>query len=114
MPSSVALSNDPDVSEVVVEVPGARLSAIHLRFALPYPLPEGVAAAIKQADRIAAYYEATSLAGFAIGEAQRYFGPVVTLAEPMNAALMAIHPETALDAQRAFLRRFAQLNAAQS
>ena len=90
------------------------LSAIHLRFALPYPLPEGVAAAIKQADRIAAYYEATSLAGFDIGEAQRYFGPVVTLAEPMNAALMAIHPETALDAQRAFLRRFAQLNAAQS
>ena len=35
------------------------LEAIHRRFGLPPPLPERVANAIKAADRVAAYYEAT-------------------------------------------------------
>ncbi len=38
--------------------------AIHIRFGLPPVLPPGVAQTIKKADKIAAYYEATQLAGF--------------------------------------------------
>ena len=40
------------------------LEAIHRRFGLPPSLPERITMAIKTADRIAAYYEATQLAGF--------------------------------------------------
>ena len=50
------------------------LEAIHLRFGLPATLPAEIAAEIKAADRIAAYYEATRLAGFQPDEAERYFG----------------------------------------
>ena len=48
--------------------------AIHLRFALPAELPATLREAIKRADQIAAYFEATVLAGFSIAEASRYFG----------------------------------------
>ena len=51
------------------------LAAIHLRFGLPAKLPENLQALIKAADRSAAYLEATRLAGFAEGEARRFFGP---------------------------------------
>ena len=50
------------------------LEAIHRRFGLPPVLPERIAAAIKHADRVAAYYEATRLAGFSLEEADRFFG----------------------------------------
>ena len=43
---------------------GRLLEAIHRRFGLPPQLPERITMAIKMADRIAAYYEATGLAGF--------------------------------------------------
>lgn len=35
LPVSVALADEPDVSEVTIEVPGARLSALHLRLSNP-------------------------------------------------------------------------------
>jgi 5'-nucleotidase len=50
------------------------LAAIHLRFGLPAKLPEETTALIKAADRQAAYLEATSLAGFAEEEVQKFFG----------------------------------------
>src|SRR5262245_14339799 len=50
------------------------LKAIHRAFGLPEDLPEPIAADIKRADRVAAYYEATALAGFSLEEAARYFG----------------------------------------
>ena len=50
------------------------LEAIHRRFGLPPTLPERITAAIKMADRVAAYFEATQLAGFTQAEANRYFG----------------------------------------
>ena len=50
------------------------MQAIHRRFGLPPSLPDRIANAIKAADRIAAYYEATGLAGFTLAEANRYFG----------------------------------------
>ncbi len=48
--------------------------AIHLRFGLPADLPATTTKLIKRADRIAAYFEATELAGFSTTEASRFFG----------------------------------------
>jgi len=49
-------------------------AAIHLRFGLPAMLPQTVKAAIKKADRISAWLEATQLAGFSEAESDRFFG----------------------------------------
>ncbi|NQW09333.1 MAG: HD family hydrolase [Alphaproteobacteria bacterium] len=50
------------------------MAAIHLRVGLPAALPTAITALIKRADRIAAYLEATQLAGFAPAEARTFFG----------------------------------------
>jgi hypothetical protein len=50
------------------------LSAIHLRFGLPATVPLALTKQIKTADSIAAYFEATQLAGFTEEEAQTIFG----------------------------------------
>src|SRR5215471_13042232 len=50
------------------------LAAIHIRFGLPPGLPAEISELIKRADKIAAYYEATALAGFSVEEGRRYFG----------------------------------------
>ena len=50
------------------------MTAIRLRFGLPAEEPEDLKALIKRADRIAAYLEATQLAGFSLSEARRLFG----------------------------------------
>lgn len=53
----------------------ARLqSAVHIRFGLPARLPATLTKAIKRADQICAYHEATRLAGFGAQEAKTYFG----------------------------------------
>ncbi len=53
----------------------ARLAAaIHIRFGLPATLPPAVKRAIKRADRISAWLEATRIAGFTEAEATRFFG----------------------------------------
>lgn len=52
-----------------------RLSAaIHLRFGLPATLPARVKGRIKRADRVSAWLEAVSIAGFSEPEANRFFG----------------------------------------
>ena len=52
-----------------------RLSAaIHLRFGLPAILPVTAKRQIKRADRISAWMEATTIAGFSEAEATRFFG----------------------------------------
>jgi uncharacterized protein len=50
------------------------LSAIHMRFGLPAATPPETLKLIKQADTMAAFLEATQLAGFTIGEAETIFG----------------------------------------
>lgn len=50
------------------------LRAIHIRFDLPERLERDIENGIKQADQIAAFYEATCLAGFSIDEAHQFFG----------------------------------------
>ena len=87
------------------------LEAIHLRFGLPARLPTEIATAIKQADRIAAYYEATVLAGFTKDEADRYFG--IPAIPPTLAKMLAhLDPQPVAAAQKRFLARFRALAAA--
>ncbi len=49
-------------------------AAIHIRFGLPAQVPANVKKAIKRADRISAWLEATQIAGFGMDEANRFFG----------------------------------------
>ena len=50
------------------------MAAIHIRFGLPPKASDETEILIKQADKMAAYLEATQLAGFAIPEAEKFFG----------------------------------------
>ena len=84
------------------------LEAIHLRFGLPQPLPGDVTAAIKHADRIAAYYEATLLAGFSKEEADRYFG-IPAIPPSLATMLSRIEASPVAAAQASFLSRFEAL-----
>jgi len=85
------------------------LAAIHARFGIPTDLPSSVQSAIKAADRIAAYFEATRLAGFSTEEATIYFGDPEGLPAPIAAALGALQPWPASRAQAVFLDRFREL-----
>ncbi len=49
-------------------------AAVHLRFGLPAMLPAQVKKAIKAADKVSAWLEATRIAGFSVDEADRLFG----------------------------------------
>jgi 5'-deoxynucleotidase YfbR-like HD superfamily hydrolase len=82
------------------------LQAIYNRFGLPSVLPQVVATAIKHADRVAAYYEATVLAGFGIDEARRFFGEPRGLPPPLEHTLTSLTPQAPAEAQAAFLTRF--------
>ena len=85
------------------------LEAIHRRFGLPKTLPQTVAAEIKTADRIAAYFEATALAGFGEDEALEFFGTPEKINAVKRAELAALEALSARVAQRAFLAKFSQL-----
>jgi hypothetical protein len=85
------------------------LKAIHQCFELPHPLPPDVAGLIKRADRIAAYHEATGLAGFSAEEGARYFGPVSEVTGAAGEALRRLEAWPAAVAQAAFLERFEAL-----
>jgi 5'-nucleotidase len=86
------------------------LRAIHRAFGLAEDAPEPVTALVKQADRVAAYYEATVLAGFSLDEAARYFGEPDDLpAELMRELRRLLVPQPAAAAQAAFLARFRAL-----
>jgi uncharacterized protein len=50
------------------------LTAIHVRFGLAAQIPQVLADAIKIADKMSAYLEATQLAGFTIDEGRKFFG----------------------------------------
>ncbi|EKF20378.1 YfbR-like 5'-deoxynucleotidase [Nitratireductor pacificus] len=81
--------------------------AIHLRFALRPDLKETLKKAIKRADRVAAFYEATRLARFDEAEAARFFGrPRGVPPETLDLA-----PLPAKRAQKAFIVRFEAIEA---
>lgn len=81
--------------------------AIHLRFALPAETGAALRRDIKRADQIAAYFEATQLAGFSIAEATEFFGRP----RGFNADSFDLSPQTVVSAQSEFLTRFAALEA---
>ena len=83
--------------------------AIHVRFGLPPELPPGVAQLIKKADKIAAYYEATQLAGFTLADAKQFFGHPGQLNATMPESVEKIEPLDTAAAQAAYLARFAAL-----
>ncbi len=85
------------------------MNAVHVRFGLPAQLPESISAHIKHADTIAAYYEATRLAGFMEAEAETFFGRPGGLSYETTGVLEALAPWPAEQAQRSFLRRYHQL-----
>jgi hypothetical protein len=85
------------------------LEAIHRRFGLPPQLPERITNAIKAADRVAAFYEATKLAGFSLEEAGRYFGEPRGVPDALHRGLDMLEPLPAAEAQSAFLARFGEL-----
>jgi uncharacterized protein len=79
-------------------------AAIHLRFGLPALVPAALAALLKKADHLSAFYEATQLAGFAEAEARRLFGtPRKDLKTPRLVPLATAEAETQ------FLERFHRL-----
>jgi 5'-deoxynucleotidase YfbR-like HD superfamily hydrolase len=49
-------------------------AAVHIRFGLPAAIPAQVKKTIKKADKISAWMEATSIAGFSEAEANKFFG----------------------------------------
>ncbi|HZP18593.1 MAG TPA: HD family hydrolase [Bauldia sp.] len=83
------------------------LSAIHRRFGLPAILPPGLVQKIKAADMIAAYYEATVLAGFTQSEAIRYFGRP----RGIDPKAIALDPWPAQAAEARFRARFEEIAA---
>lgn len=86
------------------------LEAIHRRFGLPPSLPDRIALAIKAADRVAAFYEATQLAGFTETEANRYFGAPRGVTPALRLRLEGLDPMPSAAAQTEFLTRFNELS----
>jgi len=86
------------------------LTAIHVRFGLPAELPANVTKLIKRADKIAAYYEATCLAGFSRSEARRFFGQPRGLSSTLVNRLSHLSPLPAAQGEAEFLRRFNELH----
>jgi 5'-deoxynucleotidase YfbR-like HD superfamily hydrolase len=82
-------------------------AAVQLRFGLPAETPRSLKDKIKKADRIAAFFEATELAGFSRTEAAKFFG------EPrgITVEMLMIAPVPAVEAQRLFAERFEALEA---
>ncbi len=88
---------------------GKLLAAIHVRFGIPVELPPRIATLIKRADRIAAFYEATGLAGFSRAEARRFFGQPLGLSPALVDRLSHLSPLPAAEVEARFIKRFNEL-----
>lgn len=85
-------------------------AAVHMRFGLPPHAGRDLKAAIKKADQIAAYFEATELAGFSTLEARKLFGQPRGISREM----IPITPLPAPEAQKLFMERFAAIESARA
>ena len=79
--------------------------AIHIRFGLPPILAPQIKKFIKRADLIAAYLEATQIAGFSEEESQRLFGP-----PPLMVKNWEVRPLSPNESKALFLDRYCQLS----
>jgi hypothetical protein len=91
------------VGHTYKEVEHRILAAIHLRFGLPAAQPAAAGKIIKQADRAAAFIEATRLAGFSIAEAESFFGRPQMHLRDIDTLVAPMPPQAA---QEAFLTAF--------
>ena len=86
------------------------LAAIHIRFGLPAAAPAKLEAFIKTCDRLAAYLEATQLAGFEVAEAEKYFGKPKGLDDEAAARFFRLKPLAPNDAAALYLKTFRKLS----
>lgn len=82
------------------------LEAIHIRFGLAPERSPKLVEAIKQADRIAAYFEAVGLAGFDVVEAESFFGRP----SGFSLARLSVDPWPTAEAEQRFTQRFQSLS----
>lgn len=85
------------------------LAAIHIRFGLRAQAPQKLEAFIKKCDHLAAYLEATQLAGFAIDEAETFFGKPKGLEGAAARRFFRLKPLATNDAAALYLRTFRKL-----
>ncbi len=91
------------------ELEGRLLRAVHIRFGLPGEIPKTITLLIKRADKMAAYLEATQLAGFSEPEARRFFTAPRGVPEHELVRVSNIEPLPATVAQSLFMARFEEL-----
>jgi uncharacterized protein len=84
------------------------LGAVMLRFGLPAEIPAAIRKLTKDMDIVAAYHEATRLAGFEAAEAGKFFGRPVMLPRRI---MDMLDPWTTERAEAAFRQRFETLSA---
>ena len=85
------------------------LEAIHTRIGIPKDIPKTINDLIKRADTIAAYYEATILAGFEVEEAEKFFGTPKKISESLQIKLNNLEAVAPSIAQKNFLDRYEAL-----
>ena len=85
------------------------MAAVHLRFGLPAGLDVALADEIKQADQVAAYLEATQLAGFGHDEAEQLFGRPRGLSGEGFKQFLTLEPQAPTQAATFNLARFKAL-----
>jgi uncharacterized protein len=82
------------------------LGAIHMRFSLPPKTPAPCETEIKQADKMAAYLEATQLAGFSVPEAEKFFGRPKGLSGEGSRKFLQLKPLAPNEAAALYLKKF--------
>ncbi len=94
------------IGDAYKSIEAGLLAAIHLHFGLPAQPAAALKRFIKQADRQAAFLEATHLAGFGPEEALRYFGRP----QPLPRSIVSmLEPWPIEEAQRCFQDRVGSL-----
>lgn len=88
------------------DVENRLLSAIFLRFSLPATMTSALTKQVKRADREAAYYEATHLAGFDAIEARKLFGEPEQPTFEVDAFETLIRPWPTQQAHQRFIEAF--------
>ena len=86
------------------------LAAIHIRFGLKAQAPQKLEVFIKKCDHLAAYLEATQLAGFAVDEAEKFFGKPKGLDGTAAQRFFRLKPLATNDAATLYLKTFRKLS----
>jgi 5'-deoxynucleotidase YfbR-like HD superfamily hydrolase len=85
------------------------LAAIHIRFGLRAETPKVLETFLKTCDHVAAYLEATQLAGFGVAEAEKFFGRPKGLDGEGSSRFFRLNPLAPNDAAALYLRTFRKL-----